>query len=398
MDPIIDMEQEEGVEGSPQQKRRKTNEGEAESAESPEGSTIVALQDKVQELRAWVEALKKENKTVQAELRHVQAEAKTRQAAKTTTTGYGFTGAHARPKDIAVAAVTGSAAAPVQMSATVEGGGAVWEQQPVVGLRPIGYLESCFLEKNGTPRQGNVAPTSRATLTVLFGTNPAHCLQGIEDFSHVWVLWLFHDNGNKRLAPLVHPPRLDGGKKGIFATRTPHRPNPIGLSLCKLESVRGSVITLSGVDIIHGTPILDIKPYIPTYDNEDNSADIRVPEWISNPPISKLEVKFSALASEQLTALMDTFRFFRTHEEVRCAIRDVLHSDPRSVHMRNKMDLSSTAPKSYIFALDSVDITCRFDGDEAIVEEVVPVYSKLQSELRQKAAGGTELGSGGAQK
>jgi tRNA-Thr(GGU) m(6)t(6)A37 methyltransferase TsaA len=121
----------------------------------------------------------------------------------------------------------------------IEGGGPVWEQQPVVGLRPIGYLDSCFLEKNGTPRQGNVARTSRASLDLLFGSNPAHCLDGLTEFSHVWLLWLFHDNGNKRLAPLVHPPRLDGGKKGIYATRTPHRPNPVGLSLCKLEGVTG---------------------------------------------------------------------------------------------------------------------------------------------------------------
>jgi len=246
-----------------------------------------------------------------------------------TSTGYGFVGCQARPKDIAAAEVTGVAPPPVQMYDRIEGGGSVWERQPVVGLRPIGYLESCFLEKNGTPRQGNVAPTSRAVFSLLFGTNPPHCLQGLEEFSHVWVLWLFHDNGNKRLAPLVHPPRLDGGKKGIFATRTPHRPNPIGLSLCKLEGIDGKVVKLSGVDMIHGTPILDIKPFIPEYDGEADAARVRVADWIARPPIAELDVNFSATAEQQLQALLPTFKHFGDVSQVRLAIADVLHSDPR---------------------------------------------------------------------
>jgi len=93
-----------------------------------------------------------------------------------------------------------------------------------IGSRPIGRIVTSFPEKSGTPRQGSVAPASRAILTVTFGNNPHHCLEGLNDFSHVWLLFLFHDNGPPS-APRakVKPPRLGGATKGVFATRAPHR-------------------------------------------------------------------------------------------------------------------------------------------------------------------------------
>jgi len=100
----------------------------------------------------------------------------------------------------------------------------------------IGTLETCFVEKNGTPRQGCVCPSSAAELkVVLTGLNASHALEGLENFSHVWLLWIFHDNGNVATKSKIHPPRLDGAKVGLFSTRTPHRPNNIGLSLVQLR-------------------------------------------------------------------------------------------------------------------------------------------------------------------
>ena len=175
-------------------------------------ATVEALEAKLGEVGSLLEVLKSENEGLRRQMdkRKGERESGTKQGSTDalvtrqgsgghgnlgrvlTSTGYGFVGCQARPKDLAAAEVTGVAPPPVQMHDKIEGGGAVWERQPVVGLRPIGYLESCFLEKNGTPRQGNVARTSRASLSLLFGTNPSHCLQGLSDFSHVWVLWLFH--------------------------------------------------------------------------------------------------------------------------------------------------------------------------------------------------------------
>uniref|UniRef100_A0A2K5E6X7 tRNA (adenine(37)-N6)-methyltransferase n=1 Tax=Aotus nancymaae TaxID=37293 RepID=A0A2K5E6X7_AOTNA len=137
---------------------------------------------------------------------------------------------------------------------------------------PIGYLESCFSAKNGTPRQPSVCSYSRACLRIrksIFN-NPEHSLMGLEQFSHVWILFVFHKNGHLSCKAKVQPPRLNGAKTGVFSTRSPHRPNAIGLTLAKLEKVEGGAIYLSGIDMIHGTPILDIKPYIAEYDSPQN--------------------------------------------------------------------------------------------------------------------------------
>ncbi|XP_008048731.1 tRNA (adenine(37)-N6)-methyltransferase [Carlito syrichta] len=137
---------------------------------------------------------------------------------------------------------------------------------------PIGYLESCFLAKNGTPRQPSICSHSRACLRIrksIFN-NPEHSLMGLEQFSHVWILFVFHKNGHLSCKAKVQPPRLNGAKTGVFSTRSPHRPNAIGLTLAKLEKVEGGAIYLSGIDMIHGTPVLDIKPYIADYDSPQN--------------------------------------------------------------------------------------------------------------------------------
>ncbi|CAK8683399.1 unnamed protein product [Clavelina lepadiformis] len=93
-----------------------------------------------------------------------------------------------------------------------------------------------------------------------------HSIEGLAEFSHLWIIFVFHLNGHKSTKAKVKPPRLNGQKTGVFSTRTPHRPNAIGLTLAKIDSVEGDTIRLSGLDIVDGTPILDIKPYISVYD------------------------------------------------------------------------------------------------------------------------------------
>ncbi|XP_054979661.1 tRNA (adenine(37)-N6)-methyltransferase isoform X2 [Sorex araneus] len=90
---------------------------------------------------------------------------------------------------------------------------------------------------------------------------------GLEQFSHVWILFVFHKNGHLSCKAKVQPPRLNGAKTGVFSTRSPHRPNAIGLTLARLEKVEDGAVYLSGIDMIHGTPVLDIKPYIADYDS-----------------------------------------------------------------------------------------------------------------------------------
>ncbi|XP_032809501.2 tRNA (adenine(37)-N6)-methyltransferase [Petromyzon marinus] len=141
--------------------------------------------------------------------------------------------------------------------------------------RPVGYVESCFPTKNGTPRQPSVCAASRARVRLdksVF-SNAEHSLAGLQHFSHVWILFVFHKNGPTTAKAKVKPPRLNGLKVGVFSTRSPHRPNPIGLSLARLEKIEGGALYLSGIDMIDGTPVLDIKPYIPEYDVPVKAVD-----------------------------------------------------------------------------------------------------------------------------
>ena len=165
-------------------------------------------------------------------------------------------------------------------------------------LRVIGVLRSCFREKFGTPRQPHLAPAATASLTVSAEHVPAQSLVGLERFSHVWLLSWFHLNTNKRYLPKVHPPRLKGGSIGLFASRSPHRPNPIGLSLARLLRVEGDTLHLSGIDLVDGTPILDLKPYIPESDCVPGASA----GWTRDAPVRSFKVAFAPKALSDIAA------------------------------------------------------------------------------------------------
>ena len=158
-------------------------------------------------------------------------------------------------------------------------------------LRPIGVLRSCFSRRNGTPRQPLLVPAARAEL-VLRADLSGDYLEGLGQYTHCWVLYIFHENTNLRRLwqggggnggtdgqpAKVRVPRLDGGRLGVFATRTPHRPCPVGLSVARVLSVEGRTLILGGADIVDGSPILDIKPYVPFC---DALPDAGAPAWVS---------------------------------------------------------------------------------------------------------------------
>ncbi|KAI4832707.1 tRNA (adenine(37)-N6)-methyltransferase [Pseudochaenichthys georgianus] len=140
---------------------------------------------------------------------------------------------------------------------------------------PIGYISSCFAVKNGTPRQPTICGPSRAELRIqqsIFN-NPEHALVGLEQYSHVWIIFLFHKNGHLNYKAKVKPPRLNGQRVGVYSTRSPHRPNALGLTLARLDKIDGDTVHLSDIDMIAGTPVLDIKPYIPDYDSPHSRLD-----------------------------------------------------------------------------------------------------------------------------
>lgn len=224
------------------QKRERKARGDAQASEPEacveeiEGACLGADQNeaKLKECTTWLAAAKRANAGLRTQIRRMEENAGGRAAddkgeawkgeawkggegdeAKRGGSGtYGFEGKIARPKDEAKAQVLGEKHQLVKsapsLSSQVDGGGVEWHRQPVVGFKPIGYFEGCFKEKNGTPRQGNISRGSRGRLKILFSNTPEQTTMGLDQYTHCWVLWLFHDNGNRAVRPLVHPPRLDG--------------------------------------------------------------------------------------------------------------------------------------------------------------------------------------------
>jgi len=130
-------------------------------------------------------------------------------------------------------------------------------------MKPIGVVESCFGEKFGTPRQSGIVESARGRIVFSDEVDDEAC-RGLEEFSHLWLVFLFDQVDEEETRWLVRPPRLGGNeKKGVFATRSPFRPNRIGLSLVKFESIGVGSLEVSGLDLVDGTPILDVKPYLP---------------------------------------------------------------------------------------------------------------------------------------
>ena len=186
-------------------------------------------------------------------------------------------------------------------------------------IEPIGFIHTDFPEKFGIPRQSGRSQTLFGEITFLPKYRQPEAFRGIEEFSHLWLLWGFSENEGRGFSATVKPPRLGGNeRRGVFATRSPFRPNGIGLSCVQLESIRfdpekGPTLTVSGIDMMDGTPVYDIKPYIAYTDSRPGAREGFAGEHKSE----KLEVSFP----EHLLTLLP--------EDKREAAVFVLSEDPR---------------------------------------------------------------------
>ena len=139
-------------------------------------------------------------------------------------------------------------------------------------MRPIAHIRSNFPSKFGIPRQSGIVTSLKSTIVFEPEFRNPEALRGLEEFSHIWLIWEFSQSARSSWSATVRPPRLGGNeRKGVFATRSPFRPNPIGLSCVRLVEVRfdethGPVLVVAGVDLMDKTPIYDIKPYLPYVD------------------------------------------------------------------------------------------------------------------------------------
>ncbi len=190
----------------------------------------------------------------------------------------------------------------------------------------------------------------------------------LESFSHIWLIYFFHKAGDRDWRPLVDTPRLDAnGKMGVFATRSPHRPNPIGLSAVKLESIDlsptdGIEIHVSGVDLLDGTPILDIKPYLGYADRIDaaNSG------WV-NGRIEKYPVQYSAQAKELIQTDAD-----RGESYFGELLQEILEFDPRPTSQRRAKKISAVenSGSKFAFRLLGRDIHWQIHQGGILVEKI----------------------------
>lgn len=274
------------------------------------------------------------------------------------------------------------------------------EESTTVDFTPIGHIRTVFADKRAVPRQANIADTilSRIELCKDLYTNPEQSLETLEDYSHFWILYHFHKN-ESHFKPKISPPRLDGKKVGVFATRSPHRPNAIGMSLVRLEKIDGSTIYFYGSDMVDETPVFDIKPYIPSYDSphkpiesnvstptnisrdrsredpegeeepdEDTASGgqstsdngVKVPDWVSNKKL--LTVIFSDNSLNQIRELGVNQK----------SIQEILENDPRSVYVREKY-----LSQIYNFQVSGNNVICKFDDKQGTV--TVLQIRRLQS-------------------
>ncbi len=173
----------------------------------------------------------------------------------------------------------------------------------VAYMKIIAYIRNAFPTKFGLPRQSGLVQELVSTIVFEPEYRNPDALRGLDGYSHLWLLWQFHKAQREEWSPTVRPPRLGGNvRMGVFATRSPFRPNPIGLSCVKLEAIertpdRGTVLIVSGADLMDGTPIYDIKPYLPYVDSipnarggfaaqhEDDHVEVVFPEeWLQKVP------------------------------------------------------------------------------------------------------------------
>ena len=228
-----------------------------------------------------------------------------------------------------------------------------------IQMNVIARVRSDFPTKFGIPRQSGLAADLTATLVFEPEYRDENALRGIEQFSHLWLIWVFSENVSAGWSPTVRPPRLGGNvRMGVFATRSPFRPNPVGLSSVKLEGVQklpglGTVLLISGVDLMDGTPILDIKPYIPGSDLHPDATE----GFSGRAARHALEVVFpEALLS-------------RIPQEKRAALVEVLRQDPRPGYQ-------SDPERVYGFPFAGVELRFRVDGDCLTVQDVLRIDDK----------------------
>lgn len=225
-------------------------------------------------------------------------------------------------------------------------------------MKPVARIQSDFPEKFGIPRQSGLVESLISRVVFEPEYQVMDAVRGLEDFSHIWLIWEFSESVRDTWSPTVRPPRLGGNvRMGVFATRSPFRPNPIGLSCVKLLRVEqdpklGPVLTVSGADLMDGTPIFDIKPYIPYTDcHPDAYGGFTT------------KVEMTPLTVSVPDELLDL-----VPEEKRIALLGVLEQDPRPRYQKDP-------ERIYGLSFSDLEVHFRVNGDVLTVVSVKKIGS-----------------------
>lgn len=221
-------------------------------------------------------------------------------------------------------------------------------------IEPIGVIETPYKEKFAVPRQPRLVPSATSRIKLLGEANCSEAIRSIEQFSHVWILFLFDQNLAAGWKPTVRPPRLGGNERvGVFASRSTFRPNGIGMSAVELQGSKQIgdqfYIRLGSVDLVDQTPIIDIKPYIPYSDSIANANG----GYASERPAALQTVNFTDNAIQSLEQMTDG-----SHK--RSVIREVLAQDPRPAYKKKAADNKE-------YAVHLFDLNVKFVFNEQIV-------------------------------
>lgn len=237
-----------------------------------------------------------------------------------------------------------------------------------LSLPIIGIMRSPYVEKFGIPRQPNLVQVE-SFIEMLAPYNVMEAFEGIEEFSHLWLIWQFHDNKNQqqldKFRPQVRPPRLGGNKKiGVFATRSMYRPAPVGLSVVQLKQVKkvGNTVRVyvTGSDLLDGTPILDIKPYI---QYSDAVLDAQSGYAQDRPVVKK--VRWSEHACQSRTGLLQQAKI---DQQYIAELESVLALDPRPAYQDDAQRIYGMR-----FGQMNIKFSC---SDEAIVIQEIMLYEQ----------------------
>lgn len=227
-------------------------------------------------------------------------------------------------------------------------------------LTPIGHVRTCFGGKFGVPRQPGLCPSAWGRLILHEPFRNPDVLREIEGFSHVWLIWHFHQTAERGWSPTVRPPRLGGNRRvGVFASRSTHRPNPLGLSLARIEGIEtdrpdSPVLLLGGIDLVDGTPIFDIKPYLPY---AESLPDARA--GYAENEIPRLSVDVAPAVASAFSALP---------KRAQSVIRETLALDPRPAARASEAD--DDAPRTHGVHLCGHNIRFQITADRCEILEI----------------------------